>query len=550
MDTHDELEMKMRGSSGRVVEGRSAKAAAVVFASAAFFCLPSVEAFGANCGELVGLKLDGATITSAENVGAGPLKVSFFGMMQITSNVPAFCRVKGVAAASIGYEVWLPAQDWNGRLLSIGNAGFGGAPSTAGLADAIAKGYAATSNDTGHQGNGREWMSDPDRVRHWSRDATHLVTFLAKALISAYYGEPAKFSYFAGCSTGGAQAMEEAEFFPADYDGIVAGAPALSYTRLMLGMLWGLKAAEKPESKIPLETLKVLHSAVLKACDAEDGLSDGLVGNPLACHYDPAELTCKSGETKDCLTPAQVETARLIYQGARNARTGEAIQPGLAYGSEADPASTAATASFALAPGWVGVQGGLAQVYPLPLLRGIAYHNPDWDWHSFDWDKDVADLDNRIGRDIDSNDPDLRAFQSHGAKLLMYQGWGDPLVAPTAVLDYRNAVIKTFAAKAPASKVDDFLRVFMLPGVAHCAGGPGPSGFDPLSAVRDWVEKGTAPQRLIAVTQTFPGMSPSGGPKISRPLCLYPRVARFSGRGDPNAAESFECSSGEDHDKR
>jgi feruloyl esterase len=503
-------------------------------------------AHAADCAVLASLKLEGATVASVTHVNAGPLDVTYFGMLKFATTVPAFCRVAGMASGAIGYEVWLPESGWNGRLLSIGNAGFGGAVSTAQMAEALSKGYAVTGNDTGHQGTGRDWMADPVRVRYWSHDATHLVTAPAKALVKAYYGAPAKFSYFEGCSTGGAQAMEEAELYPADYNGIVSGAPALSYTHLFLSLLWGMKAADRPEAKLPLEALKTLHNAVLKACDAGDGLRDGLIGDPLSCRFDPAQLTCKGGETKDCLTPAQVETARSIYQGPKNSRTGEAIFPGLPYGSEADPTMTEAIAKIPLAYGWTGIQGSLAQMFAIPFFRGVVYRNPDWDWHSLDWDKEVEDLEKDISAKIDSTNADLRPFQSAGGKLLMFQGWGDPLISGKAVIDYRAAVIKQFAqttgdASAATGKVNDFFRLYMLPGMAHCGGGPGPSKFDALSAVRAWVENGAPPQSLIAETMTIPQLSAAEVPKMSRPICPYPAVARWKGSGDTNAAESFKC---------
>jgi feruloyl esterase len=518
----------------------------LVLALGAFIFAPTLEASAASCSELKSLKLDGATVTSADAVNAGSLSVSYFGLLAVNADVPAFCRVKGVAAEAIGYEVWLPAEGWNGRMLSIGNAGFGGAVSTAQMAEALSKGYAVTGNDTGHQGTGKEWMADPVRVRHWSHDATHLVTQPAKDLVRTYYGAPAKFAYFEGCSTGGAQGMEEAEFYPADYNGIVSGAPALAYTRLFLSLLWGLKAAERPEAHLSFDALKILHSAVLKACDANDGVQDGLISDPLACHFDPAQLTCRAGESLNCLTPAQVETARAIYQGPRNPRTGESIFPGLPYGSEADPALTASVAAIPLAYGWGGIQGPLAQIYPIPFLRGIVHHDPSWDWHSFDWDKDVAELNSTIAPNIDASNADLRPFAASGGKLLMFQGWGDPLLSGKAVIDYRAAVLEQYArhtgsdAAAPG-KVEDFYRLFMLPGMAHCGGGPGPSKFDDLTAIRAWVEDGKAPQGLVAETFTIPQLSAGQVLKISRPICSYPLIARWTGHGDPNVADNFTC---------
>jgi feruloyl esterase len=478
------------------------------------------RAHAADCSSLRELALVDARVASAA-------------MAPGADGLPAHCRVIGVAARSIGFEVWLPAQGWNGRLLSVGNGGFGGQVQTAALAEGLRQGYAVTGDDTGHQGDDRAWMTDPVRVRYWGHSAVHLATGPAKAIVRAYFGAPARFAYFTGCSTGGAEAMEEAEFYPGDYDGVLAGAPGMSYAHLMLSFLWGLKAAEAGAA-IPQDKLVLLHQAVLARCDELDGLKDGLISDPEACRFDPAELTCRDADAPDCLTAAEVRTARLIYQGPRNPRTGAQIYPGFAFGSEADPSSQAASP---FAYGWGGVQGPLAQMFAIPLMRGMVYRDPTWDWRRFDWDKDVADLDRRVAADITATDPDLRAFARRG-KLIMYQGWGDPLNAQTLPAEYRAQVIDVFARGSdPASaerRVDGFFRLFMAPGMAHCLGGPGPSRFDGLVALRAWVEQGQAPDRIVA------DGSPLLGPEVSRPLCPYPKAARFAG-GDPKDARSFRC---------
>jgi feruloyl esterase len=483
----------------------------------------SGRARAGDCGGLLGLKLGGASITAAEIVPAGPA-------------APAHCRVRGIAAGSVGYEVWLPAAGWNGRLLSVGNGGFGGSIPLPALTEGLAEGYAVTGNDTGHQGEDRAWMADRARVRLWGHSATHLVTEPAKAIVRAYYGAPASHAYFAGCSTGGAQAMEEAEFFPGDYDGVVAGAPGMSYARLMLSFLWGLKITEEAGGPLSPEQLRLLAATVLEACDARDGVKDGLVSDPLACRFDPGALRCADDAKPGCLSDAQVELVRRMYQGPRNPRTGEQIYPGFAPGSEADLTSAGA-GPFAY--GWGGIQGPLAQMFAIPLLRDMVYRDPAWDWRRFDWDRDVADLDRRIGADITAVSPDLRAFARRGGRLIMYQGWGDPLNAQTLPANYRHQVIALFARRgAPASAerlVDGFFRLFMAPGMAHCLGGPGPSRFDALAAVQVWVERGQAPTSMVAT-------GGSALPKdASRLLCPFPGTARWSGTGDPNDAHSFAC---------
>lgn len=496
-----------------------------------------------DCAGLTGVRIDGATITSAEWTPAGAMSVpaAAWGAPPVVVQLPAFCRVRGVADPAIGFEVWLPAQGWNGRLLSVGNGGFGGSVRTDALADGLQAGYAVTSNDTGHQGQDRAWMRDPVRVGAWGHSATHLATGPSKAIVAAYYGGPARFAYFAGCSTGGAQAMEEAEYYPDDYDGVVAGAPGMDYTGLMLSFLWGLKVASAhPDSLIPPDKLRLLHRAVIAACADPLGRTSGVLSDPMACRFDPAQLHCKGEDRADCLTPHQVETAVSLYQGPRNPRTGAQIYPGFAFGSEADP-----TADDTLAGGWSGIQGPLAQAFAIPLLRDMVYQDPQWDWRRFDWDHDVDDLDRRIAAAIDATNPDLRGFRAHGGKLIVYQGWNDPLNAQTLPINYRAQVIDRLARTqrisrgAAAAAVDGFLRLFMVPGLAHCVGGPGPSRIDALSAVRAWVEQGSAPESLIATGPAVSGRTAAS--QLARPVCRYPNVARWTGEGQGDRPSQFVC---------
>lgn len=513
----------------------------IVLSVALVLPFAGMAAHAADCAGLTGLSLPKTQLISAVSVPAGTRIDQPFPGLPDPVELPAYCKLRGMTADAIGFEVWLPSDQWNHRLLSLGSGGFGGSLQLWAMADGLAKGYAVTANDTGHQGEDRAWMRDPVLVRHWGHDATHLVTAPAKAIVQAFYGEPAQHAYFAGCSTGGAQAMEEAEYFPADYDGIVAGAPGMSYARLMLSFLWGLKVAtEHPDGVLPPAKLQILHRAVLEACDAADGVKDGLVGDPLSCRVDPRALICKSADSADCLSAEQAETARLIYQGPRNPRTGEQIYPGFPFGSEADPAEKS---DSMFAYGWNGIQGPLAEKFAIPLLRDMVYQDPQWDWRRFDWDKDVADLDKRIGADITAVSPDLRGFAAHGGKLLMYQGWGDPLNAPLPV-EYRAKVIDAFSQdkrgnESATKMVDGFYRLFMVPGMAHCIGGPGPSRFDSLAALREWVEGGHAPEFMVATRVAAMGRPMT--PAFSRPVCPFPKSARWLGSGSVSDAANFRC---------
>lgn len=498
--------------------------------------------FASDCHALTTLAMDGARVTSAEVVPAGPMTTPVPASVPVTLDLPSFCRVKGTAAGSIGFEVWLPEQGWNGLLLSVGSAGFGGVQPLNALAEGLRKGYAVGGNDTGHQGADPAWMQDPVKVRLWGHAATHLVTAPTKALVAAFYGSPPHHAYFEGCSTGGAQAMEEVEFYPDDYDGVVAGAPGMSYAHLMMSFLWGLKVSRPPGAFIPPDKLTLLHAAVLAACDDDDGLRDGLISNPLACRFDLASVTCKPNDTATalCLTAAQARTARLIYQGPRNSVTGASIYPGFVYGSESDPSNPKP-----LTYGWSAIQGPLAQMFAIPLLRTMVYRDLTWDWRSFDWDKGVAEVDRKVGADITALSPDLRAFRAHGGKLLIYQGWGDQFNAQTLPVDYRRQVIEGLGAKdytgRATHQVDGFLRVFMAPGMAHCLGGPGFSRFDALSAVRTWVETGEAPDRILAHRSQAVGPAPALSEQDTRPICAYPKFARYMGHGSATDPASFKC---------
>jgi len=315
----------------------------------------------------------------------------------------------------------------------------------------------------------------------------------------------------------------------------------MSYARLMLSFIWGLKVASAaPDSKLGPAQLLLLHRAVLARCDAADGVADGLLENPAACDFDPQTLACAPGaDGSQCLTPHQVATVVALHAGPRNPRTGEQIYPGFAWGSEA---SLTAPPVNAWSYGWLAIQGPLADIFAIPLLREMVYHDPQWDWHQFDWDHDVADLERRIGADITATSPDLRTFRDQGGKLIMDQGWGDPLNGQSLPITYRQQVIDLAGAHGsakPGADVDGFLRLFMVPGMSHCGGGPGPDQFDALTALRSWVEQGQAPSRIVATKN-----GPAGTPVMTRPLCAYPAQARWNGTGSTDDAANFRCVAG------
>ena len=491
-----------------------------------------------DCASLAGANFQDTHILSAELRPAGVFTIPALGPLPArTTLLPAFCRIKGTIEPNIGFELWLPSGHWNVRLLSLGSGGFGGFIDGASLATYLKEGYAVTANDTGHRGTGTAWMHDPQALLAWGHDATHNVIGPSKAIVAAFYGKPAAYSYFQGCSTGGAQAMEEAEYFPDDFSGIVAESPGMYYSHLMLSFLWGLKSASDG-ALLSDAKLQFLHKAVLDECDAEDGLKDGLLQQPAACHVDLSNLICRSGGRPDCLTRQEAKTAEMIYSGPRNPHTGAEIYPGFVPGSEADQEFVGKAAQ---GYGWTLIQGPLATQYAVPLLANMVF-GKNWNWKTFDWDRDVARVDQVLGTKIDAMNPDLESFYSHGGKLVMVQGWGDPFNAQTLPIEYRSAVIARFAASNGEAQsrdiVDSFYRLFMAPGMSHCIGGPGPSKVDALSALRAWVEHNRAPTRLIAQKVDF--LSQRAGPAMRRPLCPYPDFAHYIG-GDINRPESFRC---------
>ena len=326
-------------------------------------------------------------------------------------------------------------------------------------------------------------------------------------------------SYWNGCSTGGRQGLKEAQRYPADYDGIIAGAPANYLTHLSTQQLWVAHATLKDSaSYIPREKYAVIHKAVLEACDALDGVKDGVLEDPTRCHFDPKAMQCTGEDTSRCLTAPQVEAAREIYGPAKNPRTGAEIYPGLEPGSEM---------------GWAGLAGGPA---PFSIaadhFKYVVFKNPSWDYKTLDFDKDVALADRIDDGAINATDPNLKALFGHGGKLLMYHGWTDQLIAPRNSVNYYTSVVNALGG---TNKVADSIRLFMVPGMNHCAGGDGTDSFDGLTALEQWVEQKKAPEQLLASHLT------NGVADRTRPLCPYPQVAEYKGAGSTNDAGNFTC---------
>jgi feruloyl esterase len=502
-----------------------------LIAPLAAIALSGAQAAAATCESLATLALPDTTITMAQTVAAGAFVMPGGGFMPSPispKSLPAFCRVAATLRPSkdsdIKIEVWLPSDGWNGKFQGVGNGGWTGSITYPALMEALQKGYASASTDTGHTGNpldGSFALGHPEKVTDFGYRAVHEMTLKGKAIVAAFYQKNPQYSYWNGCSSGGKQGLKEAQRYPEDYDGIIAGAPANYWTHLTTATVWvGAATHKDPASFIPTEKYKVIHDAVIKACDAVDGLKDGLIDDPRRCHFDPKVLECPGGDAPTCLTAPQVEAAKKIYGPATNPRTGEAIFPGLEPGSEL---------------GWAFMAGGKEpSEIGVAEFRNIVYHDPNWDWRTFDFDKGVALAEKVDQNTITANDPNLKPFFSHGGKLLMYHGWTDPLIAPENSINYYTSVLDKMGG---ASKASSSIRLFMVPGMDHCGGGAGPNSFDSVSVIEQWVEKGNPPATIIA--------SHSSGGKVdrTRPLCTYPQVARYKGSGSIDEAANFVCTS-------
>jgi feruloyl esterase len=480
-------------------------------------------AAAATCESLAALKLPDATITMAQPVAAGafaPPAGGGRGAGPQFGDLPAFCRVTATLTptkdSDIKIEVWLPAAGWNGKFEAVGNGGWNGNIDTAALANGLRRGYATASTDTGHAGGGGPWMQNPEKLVDYGYRAVHEMAVKGKAIVAAFYGSDAKFSYFAGCSAGGRQALKAAQRFPADFDGIVAGAPALNATGRAAFSMSIAQAVHKDEASfIPPAKFPAIHDAVLQACDGKDGVTDRVIEDPAKCTFDPKVLECKAGDAATCLTAAQVETARTMYAPLTNPRTKKEIFPGLAYGSELGWATFGAAQPFG-----IGMQ----------MYQHMVFRDPNWDYKTLNFDSHMAMVDKIENGTINAMDPSLKAFVARGGKLIQYHGWADPQIPAGSSVGYYQRVLETMGAKTK-----DNYRLFMVPGMNHCGGGDGPANFDMLAALEQWVESAKAPDQIPASHLT------NGQPDRTRLLCPYPQVASYKGSGNTNEAANFVC---------
>ena len=481
------------------------------------------------CAELASLALPGTTITRAEvvNAGAFTLPTSYPASpagtpppVQALQSAPAFCRVTATltpsADSEIGIEVWLPAAGWNGKFVAVGNGGWAGSISYGALAIALRRGYAAASTNTGHAGaagDGSFAFNHPEKLIDFGYRAVHEMTVQAKAIIAALYKQPARLSYWNGCSTGGRQGLMAAQRYPDDFDAILAGAPANNHSRLGVSRLAvSMPPLKDPAAAVSAAKLATITRAVLAACDGKDGVKDGVLNDPRACSFDVATLQCTGAETDACLTAPQLATVKRAYAPMTRSN-GERIFAGKVPGSES---------------AW-GMVSGSADTLSMVALQ-IAHGDPAWDPKSFDLERDLPLAIEKVGYAVNAIDPDLRKFKARGGKLLLYHGWNDGLISAGNTVDYLESV-----RGAMGRGQDDWLRLFMVPGMGHCQGGAGADQVNWMAPLERWRESGKAPDRIEAARVV------NNRIEITRPLCPYPQIAQYTGVGGTSDTGNFVC---------
>lgn len=497
------------------------------------------------CADLIAFTSEGdTTVTSAILVTTGSVTVTLpNGTTQTHANLPAFCRVVGVSMptsdSNINFETWLPtAEGWNTRFLSNGEGGYVGAIGYAGMAAYLRRGYATVSTDTGHVNTDPWWaVGHREKAIDYLYRAKHLTTVAAKGLIRTYYGRPAKKNYFMSCSNGGRQGWLEIQRYPDDFDGLILGAPWNFQSHSNAGFVWNAQALSAPGAAIPPAKLPHVTAAALAACDGDDGLVDGIITDPSTCAFDPDTLLCTGAETDTCLTAPQIGALKAIYAGPRNPRTGEQIFPGFAIGAERQ---------------WAGlVQNLTATGLATGYFANLTFEDPAWDYSTFDFDADMAYADLRVGTLGNAVDTDLSEAKRRGVKIIQYHGWEEQTLQPAYSPQWFDEVAR---ANGGVEQTQEFFRLFMIPGMRHCSGGPGawvigqgtgqqPPERDELNdvqtAIEAWVERGEAPGKFIATKYTTDDVNATTI-QFQRSLCVYPKISRYAG-GDPSSASSFKC---------
>jgi feruloyl esterase len=541
--------------------------------------IASTPAMATPCTNLQSLQLQDTTITSATDNTTGVFVVPGSNPPTTISGLPAFCRVTATliptSDSNIKIEVWLPETTWNGRFLGTGGGGFQGVITYSELASGIQHGFAATNSDLGtgvsgcsplycgsdgNMGNplaiafgdpaspSTGLFGHPERIKDFGFRAIHLMTSRGKEIAGAFYGQNAHKAYFAGCSTGGQNALMEAQRFPDDYDGILAGAAAFNRTHLhMAGLASWQNTHASPGRFIQPGQMTLINQAVLAQCVGRDGgaSTDPFLTDPRDCHFDPKALLCTGGKVPPaCLTADQATTIQNYYAGTVDPVNGQVINPGSERGNETDDVRA------------LGLAFG--ERLPEPAFDGLFYwvFGPSFgypasavNFANFDFHHDVDTVDDRLAAVLNADSSDLGEFREHGGKLILYHGWADPLIPSQSSINYFDALLAkdshgfqqaSFAmdGKEALRRTQSYARLFMVPGMYHCSGGPGPNTFDALTPLITWVETGVVPETMVAtkfVNDTPPAV------EMTRPLCVFPKVAKYSGSGSTSIAANFTC---------
>jgi len=486
------------------------------------------------CESLTSLRVRDLTVTSAVSVPAGPFTAPGGGRGG-PAQVPAFCRMAYTVDKEVRVELWMPVA-WNHKLVAVGNGGLAGQIGYAAMVKPLQSGYAASSTDTGHQtaaNTDGEWaLGNYERVLNFADRGTHLMAEADKIILNAFYNAQPAHAYFNGCSQGGHESMIEAQRYPADFDGIIAGDPANNWTHHYIGgHLWIARAVDG-DGYLPAEKVQILGDAVTQQCDEIDGIKDGVLNDPRRCKFNPEILLCKSADTSKCLTGAQVTAVQKIWSGLRTPE-GQVIYPGLMPGAEGGW-GTYITGS--------GPGKGRHAMLGAPFFQFFVFGDPNWDFRSFrftasdGFDNDIDYTDSKLAALFNAVNPDLSQFKARGGKLIHYHGWSDPDISPLNSVNYYESVVNAQGGDVRGlSNTVEFYRLFMVPGMFHCNGGPGATSFDMLESLDKWVDKGFAPDKVIASKVT------NGKTERTRPLCPYPQEAIWKGTGSTDDAANFSC---------
>ncbi|MBL8204179.1 MAG: tannase/feruloyl esterase family alpha/beta hydrolase [Blastocatellia bacterium] len=482
---------------------------------------------------------DGAKCAALLSASFGAeVKIESAMLVAATTQVPEHCDVRGVILPEAKFAVKLPTA-WNQRFYMVGGGGFAGQLSLDPMNTGLQQGYATATTDTGHNAakeplgtfaERRANNPNADRKKlDYAYLAVHNTAVLAKQIINAYYRSTPKYSYWVGCSTGGRQGLMEAQRYPEDFDGYVIGAPVLKISHEGMRGIWNAQALSMGASAIAYDKLPMLAEAVYKKCDDVDGLKDGLITDPRRCRFDPLKDLPKCANEvagKDCFTTAQREGLQKVYNGVRNAK-GKLLYPGQPLGAEVAVNGRS---------GWmgsIGGDGGMGLGFGETFMRFLAFEpqrGKDWNWKQFNFDTDPPQMA-AFAKVIDATNPDLSPLKKRGGKIIHYHGWADALVNPQMSVDYYESVLKKMGAR----QTKEFYKLYMIPGMFHCAGGVGCNRADWFTPLVEWVEKGIAPDILNGARVV------NGATVMTRPHCAYPLAPKYKGSGDPSQAENFTC---------